>query len=851
MSVVGFDFGNQSCYVGVARQGGIEVVTNDYSVRATPTCVSYGSNLRSIGTSAWQKVLTNLKNSVFSFKNLIGRKFNDPVVQAEKNWLPYELVQISNNRIGIKVEHAGSVRTLLPEQVLAAQLEKLKEITEAYLKAKVTDCVIGVPSFWTDAQRRALLDACSIADIGCLKLLNETTAVALTYGIYKQEFPAESEPSQNVIFIDVGHSTTQISACAYNKGKLKVWTISIACISAANTFVLVDQMLGVVWDMELGGRDFDMALCNTFASEFATKYKINVRANPKASLRLLQECEKLKKQMAADPNKMPLAIDCFMDDKDVVSGMKRSDFEELCSKLFTKFSNLLKQMLVEAKLKVEDIHSVELVGGGSRLPKMKSIVKEILGKEPCTTLNQDEAVARGCTLQCAILSPTFRVREFGLTDVQPYSIKLNWDTDVEGDGESEVFAPGHPFPFSKVLTFYRSQPFALRAAYSSPNCIPYPDYVIGKFTVNGVAPAADGSPSKVKVKVRINPSGIFSVCSATMHEKVVVSTPAATAIVEEPMDTAEQASTEVPNSATNEKAEGEKPTDKEAEANQKPSTKPEKPVVKAKVTDLPIMEQVYCLDQKELELVKGLENEFVRMDRTEREKADAKNAVEEYVYEIREKINDSLRSFITDTDHAAFLKLLNGTEEWLYEEGENQQTETYRERLAQLKVNYGDPVVERWREACERPKAFEDLARSLQQAQKAYEAYQAKNPMFDHWDQKDADKLLKAIEEKYQWYEKSMNMQSRHKPTDPPSVFVAQIVAAREAFESVARQVINKPKPEPPKPKEPPPSTKTPECSEHNSSNQTGDKAAGENAEMKSADNNQGTNPTIETMDMN
>ncbi|CDW59396.1 heat shock 70 kDa protein 4 [Trichuris trichiura] len=718
MSVVGFDFGNQSCYVGVARQGGIEVVTNDYSVRATPTCVSYGSNLRSIGTSAWQKVLTNLKNSVFSFKNLIGRKFNDPVVQAEKNWLPYELVQLPNNRIGIKVQHAGSIRTLLPEQVLAAQLEKLKEITEAYLKAKVTDCVIGVPSFWTDAQRRALLDACSIADIGCLKLLNETTAVALTYGIYKQEFPAESEPSQNVIFIDVGHSTTQISACAYNKGKLK--------------------MLGVVWDMDLGGRDFDMSLCNVFANEFATKYKINVRANPKASLRLMQECEKLKKQMAADPNKMPLAIDCFMDDKDVVSGMKRSDFEELCSKLFTKFSNLLKQILVEASKRVEDIHSVELVGGGSRLPKLKSIVKEILGKEPCTTLNQDEAVARGCTLQCAILSPTFRVREFGLTDVQPYSIKLNWDTDVEGDGESEVFAPGHPFPFSKVLTFYRSQPFALRAAYSSPNCIPYPDYVIGKFMVNGVVPTADGSPSKVKVKVRINPSGIFSVCSATLHEKVIVS---------EPMDTAEQ-----------------------------PSAKSEKPVVKAKVTDLPIMEQVYCLDQKELDL-------FIRMDRTEREKADAKNAVEEYVYEIREKINDSLRSFITDMDHAAFLKLLNATEEWLYEEGENQQTETYRERLAQLKVvNYGDPVVERWREACERPKAFEDLARSLQQAQKAYEAYQAKNPMFDHWDQKDADRLLKAIEEKYQWYEKNMNMQSRHKPTDPPSVFVSQIVAAREVM---------------------------------------------------------------------
>uniref|UniRef100_A0A5S6QMH0 Uncharacterized protein n=1 Tax=Trichuris muris TaxID=70415 RepID=A0A5S6QMH0_TRIMR len=834
MSVVGFDFGNQSCFVGVARQGGIEVVTNDYSVRATPTCVSYGSNLRSVGTSAWQKVLTNMKNSVFSFKNLIGRKFNDPVVQAERSWLPYELVQTSNNRIGINVEHAGIKRTILPEQVLAAQLGKLREITEAYLKAKVTDCVLSVPSFWTDAQRRALLDACNIADIGCLKLLNETTAVALTYGIYKQEFPAESEPSQNVIFVDVGHSTTQISACAFNKGKLK--------------------MLGVVWDMQLGGRDFDMALCNVFSSEFATKYNMNVRANPKASLRLLQECEKLKKQMAADPNKIPLNIDCFMDDKDVVSGMKRSDFEELCSALFAKFASLLKQILLEAKLKVEDVHSVELVGGGSRLPKLKSLVKEIFGKEPCTTLNQDEAVARGCTLQCAILSPTFRVREFGLTDVQPYSVKLNWDTDVEGDGESEVFSPGHAFPFSKVLTFYRSQPFALRAAYSSPNCIPYPDYVIGKFTINGVAPSPEGTASKVKVKVRINPNGIFSVCSATMHEKVASTGPsqAATAAattnvaVEEQMDTAEPMSNEAPKAA-DEKGEGEKMSEQKAEANEKPSATTEKPTVKARVIDLPIAEQVYCLDQKEMDLVKGLENEFIRMDQREKERADAKNAVEEYVYEMRDKINDVLRSFITDSDHAAFLNLLNTTEEWLYEEGENQKTEVYKERLNELK-SYGDPVVERWREACERPKAFDDLARSLQQAQKAYDAYQAKNPMYDHWDAKDAEKLQKAIEEKYQWYEKNISMQNRHKPTDPPSVFVSQIVAARESFELVARQVINKPKPEPPKQKDDP-SAKAPEANEHNTTDKF-ENSTGQSGETKGNDT-QEANPKIETMDMN
>lgn len=328
-----------------------------------------------------------------------------------------------------------------------------------------------------------------------LRLLNETTATALSYGFYKQDLP-EDKP-RNVIFVDCGHASLQVSACAFTKGKLK--------------------MLASSWD-QIGGRDFDFVLADYFSKEFQDKYKINPKSNARAYLRLLAEVEKLKKQMSANSTKLPLNIECFMDEIDVHSSMQRATMEKLCGHLLQRVDQTLQKCLKDSNLSLDDIHSVEIVGGSSRIPAIKTLIEQTFGKPASTTLNQDEAVSRGAALMCAIMSPAVRVREFSVTDIQNYAVKVSWDGENgSGQGEMEVFPAFHPAPFSRLLTLYRREPFNMVVSYAQP--IPYPDPIIGRWHIKDVKPNEKGEAQEVKVKVRINHNGLVLISSASFVEK--------------------------------------------------------------------------------------------------------------------------------------------------------------------------------------------------------------------------------------------------------------------------------------------------------------------------------------------
>lgn len=422
MSVIGIDFGHESCYVAVAKAGGIETIANDYSLRATPSCVAFAGKNRILGVAAKNQQVTNMKNTICGFKRLLGRKFNDPHSQNELRMTPNTVEQLPDGGIGFRVNYIGEDHVFTPEQLTAMLFTKLKDTSATALQTQINDCVITVPFYYTNAERKALLDAAQIAGLNVLRLVNETTATALSYGFYRTDLPAENEKSRNVIFVDCGNSSIQLSACAFNKSKLKM----LAATSE-----------------QVGGRDFDSYLAEHFSNEFISKYKIDPRTNKRAYLRLLTEVEKLKKQMSANSTKLPLNIECFMNDLDVSSFYSRADFEQLCGGLFVKIEGAMKKCLKESKLALEDIHSVEIVGGSSRIPVIKSLIEQIFGKPASTTLNQDEAVSRGAALQCAIMSPAVRVREFGVTDIQNYAIKIKFDggEGSASQGEMEVF-PG-------------------------------------------------------------------------------------------------------------------------------------------------------------------------------------------------------------------------------------------------------------------------------------------------------------------------------------------------------------------------------------------------------------------------
>ncbi|KAM9496570.1 heat shock 70 kDa protein 4b isoform 1-T1 [Clarias gariepinus] len=810
MSVVGFDVGFMNCYIAVARAGGIETIANEYSDRCTPACVSFGPRNRSIGAAAKSQVVTNAKNTVQGFKRFHGRAFSDPFVQRMKSNLVYELSQMPTGTTGIKVTYMEEEKVFSIEQVTAMLLTKLKETAESALKKPVADCVISVPCYYTDAERRSVVDAAQIAGLNCLRLMNETTAVALAYGIYKQDLPAPEEKPRTVVFVDLGHSGYQVSVCAFNKGKLKV--------------------LATAFDDQLGGKDFDEVLVNHFCEEFGKKYKLDVKSKPRALVRLYQECEKLKKLMSANSSDLPLNIECFMNDIDVSGRLNRGQFEEMCVDILARVESPLRSVMEQANLKNEDIYAVEIVGGASRIPAVKERIGKFFGKELSTTLNADEAVTRGCALQCAILSPAFKVREFSITDVVPYPISLKWSSAAEdGVSECEVFPKNHAAPFSKVLTFYRKEPFPLEAYYNSPKELPYPDPTIGQYMIQKVVPQATGESSKVKVKVRINIHGIFSVSSASLVEVLKNEES------EEPMDTEQITSPtaekeeEVLHSYTQqnkmqvdeeqqtaqdngEKEDGEKKAEteemetsaeegkQEKKADQPPQAKKAK--VKTKVLDLPIENNPqWQLAIEMLNLFVENEGKMIMQDKLEKERNDAKNNLEEYVYDMRDKLHGMFEKFISESDRDTLSLKLEDTENWLYEDGEDQSKQVYIDKLNELK-KLGQPIQDRYTESEERPRAFDELGKQLQQYMKIVEAFKMKEEQYEHLEEAEIQKVDKMVSEVMMWMNSKMNQQSKQNLTADPVVKAAEITAKTRELFSNCNPIVTKPKPKAEVPKD-------------------------------------------------
>ncbi|XP_072547584.1 heat shock protein 105 kDa isoform X2 [Salminus brasiliensis] len=796
MAVVGFDVGFQSCFIAVVKSGGIETVANDFTDRCTPAVVSFGPKNRSVGNAARNQIITNPGSTVCNFKRLHGRLFQDPVVQAERANLPYDLVPLCDDRVGAKVSYLEKEHQFSIEQITAMLLTKMKETAEASLQKKVAECVISIPSFFTDSERRSVLDAAKIAGLNCLRLMNDTTAVALNYGIYKQDLPGPEVKPKIVFFVDMGHSAFQVSACAFNKGKLKV--------------------LSTAFDPYLGGRDFDQRLVEYFCAEFKSKYKLDVKSRVRALLRLQQECEKLKKLMSSNSTDIPLNIECFMDDKDVSGKMNRATFEELCADLIERVTVPLVAALEQAQVQLQDVSAVEIVGGATRIPAVKAQISKFFKRDVSTTLNADEAVARGCALQCAMLSPAFRVRDFTITDAIPFPISLSWSSEAdEAKPCHEIFGKNHPSPSSKVITFHRNKPFVLEAFYSDPGSLPFPEAKIGEYKVQNVQAQDSGEKSKVKVKIQINASGIMSVSSATMVMRV------SAADVEGDLgeNTTEEVSTQdgldsVDGLDKTQETNDHTPLDSENQpqcppmdkapnlrhslgngefTSQPPNAKKAK--MKVKHVGLPIEEKITLQLPKDcLNTLIELESQMIQQDQLEKERNNAKNAVEENVYFYRHKLEGPYQTFISAEEQQKFFELLNLTESWLYDEGADQDKQTYLHKLEEIH-KLGMPVKDRYQESVKRPKLFEELSAKIQKYSTIMEEYKNGSEGYMHIDDPDMEKVRACVSETRTWMTTMKDSQELLSPEDEPAVHSTQIYEKLQTLLNVCEEIVSKPKP--------------------------------------------------------
>ncbi|GMJ14233.1 heat shock protein 91 [Hibiscus trionum] len=783
MSVVGFDFGNESSIVAVARQRGIDVVLNDESKRETPSIVCFGEKQRFIGTAGAASSTMNPKNSISQIKRLVGRRFSDPELQRDLKTLPFNVTEGPDGYPVIHAHYLGEIRTFTPTQVLGMVLSNLKSIAEKNLNAAVVDCCIGIPVYFNDLQRRAVIDAAKIAGLQPLHLIHETTATALAYGIYKTDLPENDQ--LNVAFVDIGHASMQVCIVGFKKGQLKI---------LAHSF-----------DRSLGGRDFDEVLFHHFAAKFKEEYKIDVFQNARASIRLRAACEKLKKVLSANPE-APLNIECLMDEKDVRGFIKRDEFEQISSPILQRVKRPLEKALSDAKLAVEDVHMVEVVGSASRLPAMLKILTEFFGKEPRRTMNSSECVARGCALQCAILSPTFKVRDFQINECFPFPISLLWkgsSSDSQNGVEQQqlIFPKGNSIPSVKAVTFYKRSYFSVDVQYSDVSDLQIPEkistYTIGPF------PTIRSERPKLKAKVRLNLHGIVSLESASLleeEEEVSVSkepTKGDTDVnMQDPKGTADVATVENGISES-----GDKPVQMEMD------TKVEAPKQKVKKTNIPVAELVYGA-MLPADVQKAVEKEFemALQDRVMEETKDKKNAVEAYVYDMRNKLSDKYHDFVTASEKEQLTAMLQETEDWLYEDGEDETKGVYVAKLEELKKQ-GDPIEERYNEYAERGTVTDKLAYSINSYR---EAAMSSDPKFDHVELIGKQKVLNECAEAEAWFREKKQQQDQLPKYATPVLLSADVKRKAEALDRFCRPILTKPKPTTPES----PSAQTPRRNE-------------------------------------
>lgn len=397
MVAIGIDLGTTYSCVAVWRQGHVEVIPNEQGNRSTPSYVAFTETERLIGECAKNQAVFNPRNTVFSAKRLIGRRYDDIGVQMDLRYWPFNVVN-ENGKPIISVTYKRDMKRFAPEEISSMLLFRIKEMAEAYLGCEVNKAVITVPAYFTDSQRQATRTAGVVAGFQVLRVTNEPTAAALAYSIDKKL------KGKKILVYDLGGGTFDVSILIIKDGP--VYEVKA---TAGNT--------------RLGGEDFDNRLVAYFSEDFRKRFNIDITKNPKSLRRLKTAAERVKRFLTS-ATEATVQVESLYDDIDYVGKISRTLFEELCSDLFNDTFKLIEQALADARLKKNDIDRVILVGGSTRIPKIQEMLHEYFEGRVSACLNPDEAVAHGAAIQAAILSGEHdvNIRDLHLVDVVPLSL---------------------------------------------------------------------------------------------------------------------------------------------------------------------------------------------------------------------------------------------------------------------------------------------------------------------------------------------------------------------------------------------------------------------------------------------
>ncbi|KZV96951.1 heat shock protein 70 [Exidia glandulosa HHB12029] len=485
--IIGIDLGTTYSCVGVSKGGRIEIIANDQGHRITPSWVSFTEDERLVGDAAKNAFHSNPRNTVFDAKRLIGRKFDDREVQADRKHWPFKLVANGDKPL-IRVEHRNETRDFSPEEISAMVLAKMKTTAEAYLGRKVSRAVVTVPAYFNDAQRQATKDAGTIAGLDVVRIINEPTAAALAYGL---DSKAETEGEKRVIVYDLGGGTFDVSLLSIDDG--------------------VFEVLATSGDTHLGGEDFDQRIISHMSSLYKVKTGRDVSKDVRAMSKLKRAVEGAKRTLSSQMSAR-LEIEAFEGGNDFSETLTRAKFEELNMDLFRKTMKPVEQVLKDANMKREDVTDIVLVGGSTRIPKVQQLLKDYFGKEPSTGVNPDEAVAYGAAVQASIIAGDRIGEDLVVNDASSLTLGI----ETTGGVFAKIIPRNTPIPTSKSQIFSTAadnQERVLIKVYEGERAMTKDNMLLGTFELADIPPAPRGVP-QIEVTFAIDVNGIVSVKAA-------------------------------------------------------------------------------------------------------------------------------------------------------------------------------------------------------------------------------------------------------------------------------------------------------------------------------------------------
>jgi molecular chaperone DnaK len=478
--VIGIDLGTTNSCVAVMDGKTAKVIENAEGMRTTPSIVAISDDgERLVGQPAKRQAVTNPERTFFAVKRLVGRRYDDPMVEKDKKLVPYKIVKASNGDAWVEADG----KTYSPSQVSAFILQKMKETAEAHLGQKVDQAVITVPAYFNDAQRQATKDAGKIAGLEVLRIINEPTAAALAYGLDKTK-------SGTIAVYDLGGGTFDVSVLEIGDGVFEVKSTN------GDTF--------------LGGEDFDMRLVSYLADEFQKEQGINLRSDKLALQRLKEAAEKAKIELSSTTQteiNLPFITADQSGPKHLTMKLTRAKFEALVDDLIQKTIEPCRKALKDAGLTAGEIGEVVLVGGMTRMPKVQEVVKQLFGKEPHKGVNPDEVVAIGAAIQAGVLQGD--VKDVLLLDVTPLSLGI----ETLGGVFTRIIDRNTTIPTKKSQVFSTAednQNAVTIRVFQGEREMAADNKVLGQFDLMGIPPSPRGMP-QIEVTFDIDANGIVNV----------------------------------------------------------------------------------------------------------------------------------------------------------------------------------------------------------------------------------------------------------------------------------------------------------------------------------------------------